>query len=31
MTISVDDREDLRGLLSKLSSIDGISHVSIRG
>jgi putative Mg2+ transporter-C (MgtC) family protein len=30
-TISVDDREDLRGLLAKLSSIDGISRVSIRG
>ncbi len=30
-TISVDDREDLRGLLSKLSSIAGISRVSIKG
>lgn len=30
-TISVDDREDLRGLLAKLKSIDGISRVSIRG
>jgi uncharacterized membrane protein YhiD involved in acid resistance len=30
-TISVDDREDLRGLLAKHSSIDGISRVSIKG
>jgi putative Mg2+ transporter-C (MgtC) family protein len=30
-TISVDDKEDLRGLLAKISSIDGISRISIRG
>jgi putative Mg2+ transporter-C (MgtC) family protein len=30
-TISVDDREDLRGLLARLRSIDGISRVSIKG
>ncbi len=30
-TVSVDDRGDLSGLLAKLSSVEGISRVSIKG